>query len=125
MAISASSSSLKIEGLLLAIHIGWTEEERLKKQDIEVTIEVNFAVLPTATQTDELEDALDYHSLIDKVQALTANKHYRLIEHLCAHIHQMITGIVKNAQVKTKVIKRPSGIANFSGTCAFELVSSI
>ncbi|EKD69803.1 MAG: dihydroneopterin aldolase [uncultured bacterium] len=111
--------TLKINGLELFVHLGWPENERLKQQVVTLDIDIEFSQSPKACETDQLEDTICYHDLITKIQEMTAERHFFLIEHLSAEIYQFIQPLLpKNSRVIVHVTKRPN-IKNLLGHVQF------
>lgn len=113
------TNTLKVSGLELSIHLGWPEKERLKLQTVLVDLDMLFTGNPPACNTDKLEDTICYHKLIDQIRNRIPNKHYLLIEHLSAEIHELVFPLLpKNVKLTVTITKRPK-IENFSGYVQF------
>lgn len=78
---------LLIKQLELMVNLGWTQSEQMTKQTVLVDLEIIFPHPPQACQTDNLNDTLCYHSLIEKLQENIPPKSYKLIEYLGASIY--------------------------------------
>lgn len=112
-------STLHIKDLVLDIHLGWTEQERIHKQTVLLNLDVRFAVPPKACETDELENTFCYDELILHIREALSNKHFRLIEHLTVTIYQLARSYLSpTAAICASVTKHPS-IQDLSGGVCF------
>lgn len=71
--------TITLHTIKLFAHHGVYEEERLKGNNFEIDLSVTVA-LPPATETDLLEDTIDYTVLADLVYRVSATKQYVTIE---------------------------------------------
>lgn len=72
------------------------------------TIELNLEIaLPTsrACLTDNLEDALDYSLIIQRINDTLASQHFGLLEALAEHVAQIILTEFNSPWVKVSVAK--------------------
>lgn len=84
--------------------IGIYPWERKVPQTIRIDLEI---ALPTscACQSDNIEDALDYALIIERINEILANQHFSLLEALAEHIAQTILKEFKSPWVKVSVAK--------------------
>lgn len=84
--------------------IGIYPWERRVRQTIRIDLEI---ALPTsrACQTDNIEDALDYALIIERINEILSNKHFSLLEALAEHIAQTILTEFRSPWVKVSVAK--------------------
>lgn len=84
--------------------IGIYPWERVVPQTIQLDLEI---ALPTsrACQSDQIEDALDYALIIERINKILAEKHFSLLEALAEHIAQTILTEFKSPWVKVSVAK--------------------
>ena len=84
--------------------IGIYPWERIVTQTIQLDLEI---ALPTsrACETDNIEDALDYALIVERVNEILAKKHFSLLEALAEHIAQTILTEFKSPWVKVSVAK--------------------
>lgn len=78
------------------------------EKKIAQTIELNLEIaLPTnrACLTDNIEDALDYSLIIQRINDTLATQHFALIEALAEHIAQIILSEFNSPWVKVSVAK--------------------
>ena len=84
--------------------IGICPWERMVPQTIRIDLEI---ALPTsrACQSDNIEDALDYALIIERINEILAEKHFSLLEALAEHIAQTILKEFRSPWVKVSVAK--------------------
>lgn len=81
----ASSAIINISNLRLRTFIGCKQEEREKKQDVIVNIEIKYAVKQSVLK-DDVENALNYKDITKKVIDHVENGHFLLLEKLVADV---------------------------------------
>ena len=87
---------INITNLRLRTYIGFNPEEREKKQDVVINIEVHYPA-DMACITDEVDQALNYKVITKSVIELVENGHFLLLEKLVAdvlaecHRHESVT----------------------------------
>ncbi|WP_295623691.1 dihydroneopterin aldolase [uncultured Nitrosomonas sp.] len=84
--------------------IGIYPWERLVPQTIQIDLEI---ALPTsrACQSDNIQDALDYALIIERINEILAKHHFSLLEALAEHIAQTILTEFQSPWVKVSVAK--------------------
>lgn len=84
--------------------IGVYPWERIVPQTIQLDLEI---ALPSsrACQTDNINDALDYALIVDRINDILTNKHFSLLEALAEHIAQTILTEFQSPWVKVSVAK--------------------
>jgi len=84
--------------------IGIYPWERVVPQTIQLDLEI---ALPTsrACQSDNIEDALDYALIIERINEILANRHFSLLEALAEHIAQTILTEFQSPWVKVSIAK--------------------
>jgi len=80
-----SNAIIRITNLRLRTYIGFNPEEQEKRQDVVVNIEIHYPA-ENATQTDEVDDALNYKTISKAVISLVENGRFLLLEKLVAEI---------------------------------------
>lgn len=101
-------SMLEINRLMLPIHIGTTEQERMISQDIEFNITIIFLSLPKACESLNVDDTVCYGILTQNIIDFCKDKHFFLIEQLCYELYKYLQQIIKiDSQIKLKICKRP------------------
>ncbi len=84
--------------------IGVYPWERIVPQTIQLDLEI---ALPgnRACQTDNIDDALDYALIIEKINDILTNRHFSLLEALAEHIAQTILLEFHSPWVKISIAK--------------------
>lgn len=113
------NSSLEINGLVVRVKLGLTEEERAKPQNVDLDIIMNFDELPEACNSDYIEDTLCYANLAKIVKEFCVNKEFKLIENLSFSIYKLLKPYVKGS-LKVKICKKPP-IKEIKGNCCFSI----
>ncbi len=78
-------ATIRIKNLRLRTLIGFNPEERIKKQDVVVNIEIAYAV-PRAALDDHVDDALNYKMVTKGVIRLVEDGQFLLLEKLVADV---------------------------------------
>jgi D-erythro-7,8-dihydroneopterin triphosphate epimerase len=87
---------INITNLRLRTYIGFNPEEREKKQDVIINIEVHYPA-DMACVTDQVDQAVNYKVITKAVIELVENGHFLLLEKLVAdvleecHRHSSVT----------------------------------
>ena len=90
--------SVKVTDLRVSTRIGVTDEERATPQNVLVSVEV-FRDLLAASADDDLENTVDYGTLVPETAKLIEQSEHRLLERLAgevaAHIKRFpgVTGV--------------------------------
>lgn len=84
--------------------IGIYPWERIVPQTIQIDVEI---ALPTsrACQSDDIQDALNYALIIERINRILKEKHFSLLEALAEHIAQIILTEFQSPWVKVSVAK--------------------
>ena len=90
--------------------IGIKEEEREKKQEILVDIEL-FTDIRRGAGTDSIGDTIDYSAVYELIGEEVGKNHYNLIETLAERIAQRVLDNFKIEGVSI-TIKKPSALAH-------------
>ena len=80
-----ASDAVIIHGLKCRCIVGVNPEERIRRQDVLVDLEL-AADLSAASRSDALEDTVDYHALAERVRGAVENSGFSLIERLAGEI---------------------------------------
>jgi FolB domain-containing protein len=112
-------SSLHIKDLVLEIHLGWTEEERHRRQTVLLNLDIRFSIPPKACDNDQLDDTHCYDDFIRYLREALAKKQFCLIEHLTMTIYKLAKSFLPgNTSICASVTKHPS-IQDLSGGVCF------
>lgn len=107
-----------IRDLVLEAIIGTMPEERVKKQQIILNIELGCD-LSKACESDRLEDTLDYYSLEKEIAEFVVNSEYKLIEALAEAVADLC---LKNRGLDSvKVILDKPGALSSARSAAVEI----
>ena len=115
-----AKSKLEINGLNLKIKLGLTEQERLKSQNVEFYISIEFQTIPKACNSDTIEETICYDNLVKLIQNFCEGKEFKLIEYLCNSLYQYLKTIYLEHQIKLKICKKPP-IKEIHGQCCFSI----
>lgn len=116
---------LQIRGLELQTNLGWRDKELLTPQAIVLDFDILYKNAPAAITTDNLNDTLCYAELIEQIRAKIAAKKYRLIEHLCHDVFQIILShLSAGAFLRVSVTKKPK-IDGLNGGVTFSCSTQV
>ena len=101
---SAHTDRIYINDLLIRCIIGINAWERTQKQDVLINITL-YADLQKASQTDSLEDSVDYRDIKKQIIALVENSSFFLVERLAGGIAQLCLGHLSVKAVRVRVDK--------------------
>ena len=93
-----------ISELRLSIKLGIYDWEKIAPQTVQFDLKIG---LPSAraAQTNAIDDTIDYAKVVARIEALTRDTHFPLVEKLTEDIAQIITGEFKAPWVKVSVAK--------------------
>jgi len=101
-------SQIIIKDLELYVSLGWTKEEREKKQKIHASINIEFLSEPSACLTDDLLDTIDYDQLCEKITTFSSTQEFKLIERLGFNIYETVKSYSKHStKVSINITKKP------------------
>ncbi|MEJ6476497.1 dihydroneopterin triphosphate 2'-epimerase [Pseudoalteromonas piscicida] len=92
-----SNAIIKVTNLRLRTFIGFNPEEREKKQDVVINIEIHYPADTACLDHDNVAHALNYKTVTKAVISLVEEGHFLLLEKLVAdilsqcHQHQAVT----------------------------------
>jgi len=93
-----------INELRLGIKLGIYDWEKIAPQTVQLDLEIG---LPDAraARTLSIDDTVDYAKVVARIEALTRDAHFPLVEKLAEDIAQIITSEFKAPWVKLSVAK--------------------
>ncbi|MDD4539652.1 MAG: dihydroneopterin aldolase [Lentisphaeria bacterium] len=97
--------SITIENLRLTCIIGCYPEERVKPQNLSLTLTLHCDTRRAAA-SDQLADAIDYDALSQKIRAMAAQKQRQLLEALAEDIASLCLR-ESDAQAVTVQLRKP------------------
>ena len=89
-----------VKNLVMPCKVGVTQEERLKKQDVILDIEV-FCDLNKAGNTDDLTKSISYSDVQEKITDFVTNGEFNLLESLAEGVASLF---LKNSLVFRVVV---------------------
>ena len=101
----------------LEAFIGISQEERVQKQKIILTIEIFFTDIPKAMSSDNITDTICYYNLCNKLKQFN-NKVYCTIEFFAQQVFELLNNIIYPNSLRLEVKKFPV-IENLKGDVSF------
>ncbi len=107
-----------VRELLVRCVLGLTDEERRERQNVLISW-VLFTDLRTATESDRVEDSVDYRELKKRVLAMAEQSSYHLLETLAARVADVCLSYPRVRRVQVTVEK--PGALRFARSVAVRL----
>lgn len=86
---NGSMDRILLIGIRCAMHVGVTSEERAVLQECLVDVELETD-LQLASQSDQLQDSLDYSAVFQAVHDVAQEKRYRLLERFAGALEERL-----------------------------------
>ncbi|MEW9799178.1 dihydroneopterin triphosphate 2'-epimerase [Alteromonas sp. CYL-A6] len=83
--MTLNEATIKIKNLRLRTYIGINEDEIRNKQDVVVNAKIRYNA-ETATNTDDMSDALNYKTITKAIIKLVEDNRFYLLEKLTADV---------------------------------------
>lgn len=83
--MNLNQATIKIKNLRLRTYIGINEEEIKNKQDVVVNVKIHYDA-QRATDTDNMDDALNYKTVTKSIIKLVEDNRFSLLEKLTADV---------------------------------------
>ncbi|HML02533.1 MAG TPA: dihydroneopterin aldolase [Candidatus Bathyarchaeia archaeon] len=113
-----NSDKILIKDLTLRCIIGVKESERREKQDVVINI-ILWSDLTKATETDDIDETIDYKKINKSIIGLVENSKFFLVETLAERIAQLC---LQNERVrKVKVSVEKPGALRFARSVGTEV----
>jgi len=93
-----------INELRLSLKVGIYDWERVAPQTVQFDLEIGLPGA-RAAHTHSIDDTIDYAKVVSRIEALTHEQHFPLVEKLAEDIAQLVTGEFKAPWVKVSVAK--------------------
>ena len=93
-----------VNELRLSIKLGIYDWEKVAPQAVQFDLEIGLPHA-RAAHTNSLDDTIDYAKVVARIEALTRDTHFPLVEKLAEDIAQVIIGEFKAPWVKVSVAK--------------------
>lgn len=103
-----------VKNLSLPCRVGVSKEERRKKQNVIIDIEI-FCDLATAGTSDDINKTISYIEIQEQLTKLVAKGEFNLLEGLAENIASMILKNSNVSQVKVAVKKEKYSLAPIMG----------
>jgi dihydroneopterin aldolase/D-erythro-7,8-dihydroneopterin triphosphate epimerase len=102
------SDRVFIKDLLLRAIIGINDDERVKRQDVVVNVELEADTRPAAA-SDAIEDAVNYRDIAKEVIDLVENSRFFLVERLAEEIASVC---LRDPRVRTArvTVEKPTAV---------------
>ncbi|NKB35653.1 MAG: dihydroneopterin triphosphate 2'-epimerase [Gammaproteobacteria bacterium] len=88
--MSVKNATINISNLRLRTYIGFNPEEKVKKQDLVINIEISYSLNPEILE-DRVEYALDYKAISKNIIEFVEDGHFLLLEKLVADVLDICT----------------------------------
>jgi 7,8-dihydroneopterin aldolase/epimerase/oxygenase len=111
---------IQLTGIRCYGYTGYLEEERFLGQWFEVDLRIGLD-LASAGQSDQIEDTLDYRSVIFAVKEIVSTAKFALVEKLAETIVNTVLAFDLVQQVELKLHKPAAPIPDFGGKITIEL----
>ena len=110
--------TIKIKDLLLRAHVGFSEHEKGKLQDVLINVTIHYDST-TSEKSDKPEDALNYKTITKEIIKNVEEKQFNLIE---AQARMVLDIIMKYDQVKFAQVEidKPKAL-RFAESVSFSL----
>jgi dihydroneopterin aldolase len=115
-------SRLSIESLSVYCFLGCFEEEHRARQEVRVSLTVEFEQLPKACSSDRLEDTICYGTVCEKIQQIAKSQKFYTVEYLGNALFQNLEeSFFKGNKWKLKVQKVSPPVHGLLNGVFFEL----
>jgi 7,8-dihydroneopterin aldolase/epimerase/oxygenase len=111
---------IQLTGIRCYGYTGYLQEERFLGQWFEVDLRIGLNLAP-AGQSDQIDDTLDYRSVIAAVKEIISTAKFDLVEKLGDTIITKVLEFDKVQQVELKLHKPAAPIPDFGGRITIEL----
>ncbi|MDN4501142.1 dihydroneopterin triphosphate 2'-epimerase [Alteromonadaceae bacterium BrNp21-10] len=78
-------ATIRIKNLRLRTYIGINEDEIQNRQDVVVNVKIQYSA-DQATDSDNMDDALNYRTITKRIIELVENNRFSLLEKLTADV---------------------------------------
>ena len=113
---------LEFRGARLEVRLGCSAEERAVPQAVDLDLAVRFPELPSACESDKLEDTVCYAELIDAARAACAGREFRLVERLAHELFAALRPLIPpGTELWLRATKLDPPVRGLAGGVAFSL----
>ena len=92
-----------IQDFEVGVRLGCDQEEQKHTQPVQFNLEINFENLVLGSQTDNLEDTIDYVKITSILKMISTEKSFNLIEHLNYQVFSGVAEYLKSRNIKAEV----------------------
>lgn len=114
------SDRISVRRLNVATHVGVTDAERTRLQNVLIDLELQVDLVP-AGRSDDLNDTVDYDRLVRDVAELVRGSNVKLLETLAHSIAQRACAFNGVQRVTVEVAKEAPPVAEEVGTIAVRI----
>jgi len=118
----AGRDRIHVRDLLLRTIVGIKPDERTKRQDVLINLDLGVDVAP-AGATDEITDAVNYRSITKDVIALVERSSFHTVEKLATEIARLI--ITRHPVVEAVVSVEKPGALRFARSVGVTLTRTV
>lgn len=111
---------IQLRGLRLACICGALPAEQDRRQPYEFDIDVVADL--AATMTDELDDTIDYGSILARIEEVTQNESFQLFERLAQRVAEAVLADERIAEVTVEVRKLRPPVTQFLDSSGIRIV---
>ncbi len=99
---------IKVKNIYTETIVGAYESEKGRKQPLVISLKLKYDAGKSG-KTDNLEDTLNYHLIVDKIKKHIESKEYNLVEHAVEDIGEIVMSFdkVKSCKVEAAKTKGP------------------
>lgn len=83
--MNLNPATIRIKNLRLRTYIGINDDEVLNKQDVIINVKIHYNA-EQATDTDQMDDALNYKTITKRIIKLVEDNRFSLLEKLTADV---------------------------------------
>lgn len=113
-------STLRMKGLKINAHLGWSDAERESTQPVMVDVIIQFPEPPPACQSDKLSHTLCYEELSQIIKHYCQHNTFKLIERMAYKLYREIKiRVLSGSQISITVTKLNPPLADLQGNTSF------
>jgi D-erythro-7,8-dihydroneopterin triphosphate epimerase len=109
---------IRIKNLLVSTIIGFNPEERIKRRDVIINLEIEVEV-SGAVNTDHQDGIYDYKTIAKKIIAFVSQSEFNLLEKLTHEVLQMVMKDERVIRAQVEIDK--PGALRFSDSVSVEM----
>ena len=112
-------SRIALKKIELDVNLGWSVDERIKKQRVLIDLDITFLKPPRACLTDKLEDTFCYDQIIKLMNSSISSRKFHLIEHLTHELYNVVKATFPpHTKLNIRLTKNLTAV-NLSGEAIF------